>query len=110
LSHSPVIVVSRNQKQSDPLVLVLDGGKAKALVRRLEKLNAEGFTYSREMPRNRVAINPAVRIYVVHTPYPGPLKTLMATIQRAAAISLTALVKIDKCADLSMTLAAPACR
>ncbi|MDB5993134.1 MAG: S-layer protein [Pseudomonas sp.] len=56
-------------------VLVPDIGPTKTVVRRLEKLNQDEFTYSREVPRDMVAGNPLVRIYVVHTPYTGTVNT-----------------------------------
>ncbi|MGR3885765.1 DUF4822 domain-containing protein [Pseudomonas sp. 1152_12] len=59
-------------------ILVPDIGPTKTVVRRLEKLDKSEFTYSREVPRDMVASNPLVRIYVVHAPYAGPLKTAMS--------------------------------
>ncbi|MFC7287404.1 DUF4822 domain-containing protein [Herminiimonas glaciei] len=52
---------------------VFDGG-GKALVRRLEILNRQEFTYSRVVPQNMTSGSREVRIYVVHTPYAGPFK------------------------------------
>lgn len=59
-------------------ILVPDTGSVKTMVRRLEKLNNEEFTYSREVPRDMVETNAPVRIYVVHAPYTGPIKTSMS--------------------------------
>ncbi len=59
-------------------ILVPDVGPTKTIVRRLEKLDTSEFTYSREVPRDMVATNPPVRIYVVHAPYKGPIKTAMS--------------------------------
>lgn len=59
-------------------ILVPDKGTVRTVVRRLEKLNDEEFTYSREVPRDMVDANAPVRIYVVHAPYTGPLKTSMS--------------------------------
>ena len=59
-------------------ILVPDKGTVRTVVRRLEKLNDEEFTYSREVPRDMVDTNAPVRIYVVHAPYRGPLKTSMS--------------------------------
>lgn len=59
-------------------ILVPDIGTTRTYVRRLEKLDSSEFTYSREVPRDMVANNPPVRIYVVHAPYTGPIKTLMS--------------------------------
>jgi hypothetical protein len=59
-------------------VLVPDKGTARTVVRRLEKLNNEEFTYSREVPRDMAETNAPVRIYVVHAPYAGPIKTSMS--------------------------------
>lgn len=56
-------------------VLVPDVGPTKTVVRRMEKLNKGEFTYSREVPRDMVASNPLVRIYVVHAPYTGTVDT-----------------------------------
>lgn len=46
----------------------------KALLRRLEVLNRQEFTYSRVVPRNMTSGSPEIRIHVVHTPYAGPFK------------------------------------
>ena len=59
-------------------ILVPDLGPDRTIVRRLEKLDNTEFTYSREVPRDMVATNPSVRIYVVHAPYTGPIKTEMS--------------------------------
>lgn len=59
-------------------ILVPDVGPLKTIVRRLERLDNQEFTYSREVPRDMVASNPPVRIYVVHEPYIGPIKTAMS--------------------------------
>ncbi|WP_460135782.1 DUF4822 domain-containing protein [Pseudomonas sp. S1_E04] len=56
-------------------ILVPDKGPTKAVVRRLEALNNEEFTYSREVPRDMIETNDPVRIYVVHAPYAGAVKT-----------------------------------
>ena len=56
-------------------ILVPDKGPARTVVRRLEVLNNQEFTYSREVPRDMVETNEKVRIYVVHAPYNGPIKT-----------------------------------
>ena len=56
-------------------ILVPDKGTVKTVVRRLERLNDEEFTYSREVPRDMVDANALVRIYVVHAPYKGAIKT-----------------------------------
>ncbi|AZE67476.1 protein of unknown function [Pseudomonas synxantha] len=56
-------------------ILVPDKGPHRSIVRRLEALNTEEFTYSREVPRDMVETNENVRIYVVHAPYKGPIKT-----------------------------------
>lgn len=56
-------------------ILVPDKGQIRTVVRRLEVLNNEEFTYSREVPRDMVKTNENVRIYVVHAPYTGPIKT-----------------------------------
>jgi|SRR5450830_296977 len=61
--------VTGDQKEH---VLVPDTGAVRVLPRRLEKLTAAEFTYSREVPEKMVPGNPPVRIYVVHTPYVGP--------------------------------------
>ena len=59
-------------------ILVPDVGPNRSVVRRLEKLDNSEFTYSREVPRDMVSTNPPVRIYVVHAPYTGPIKTVMS--------------------------------
>ena len=59
-------------------ILVPDLGPNRTIVRRLEKLDNTEFTYSREVRRDMVATNPSVRIYVVHAPYTGPIKTEMS--------------------------------
>lgn len=59
-------------------ILLPDVGPVRTVVRRLEKLDNSEFTYSREVPRDSVANQPTVRIYVVHAPYKGPLKTAMS--------------------------------
>lgn len=59
-------------------ILIPDTGSVRTVVRRLEKLNDEEFTYSREVPRDMVEANASVRIYVVHEPYKGPIKTSMS--------------------------------
>ncbi|KPG73114.1 MULTISPECIES: DUF4822 domain-containing protein [Pseudomonas] len=56
-------------------ILVPDKGPHRSIVRRLEVLNNQEFTYSREVPRDMVQTNENVRIYVVHAPYTGPIKT-----------------------------------
>ncbi|MFI8395897.1 DUF4822 domain-containing protein [Pseudomonas sp. NPDC078863] len=56
-------------------VLVPDIGPTKSIVRRLETLNKNEFTYSREVPRDMIESNPPVRIHVVHAPYTGSVKT-----------------------------------
>lgn len=56
-------------------ILVPDKGAIRTVVRRLEVLNDEEFTYSRDVPRDMVQSNENVRIYVVHAPYKGPIKT-----------------------------------
>ncbi|WP_104912160.1 DUF4822 domain-containing protein [Pseudomonas sp. LG1D9] len=56
-------------------ILIPDKGPTRTVVRRLEALNNEEFTYSREVPRDMVESNEKVRIYVVHAPYKGPIKT-----------------------------------
>ncbi|MNG22634.1 hypothetical protein D3C84_1071430 [compost metagenome] len=48
------------------------------MARRLETLNTNEFTYSREVPRDMVNNNPLVRIYVVHAPYTGTVVTKSA--------------------------------
>lgn len=55
-----------------------DLGPHRTIARRLEKLDNTEFTYSREVPRDMVATNLPVRIYVVHAPYTGPIKTQMS--------------------------------
>lgn len=59
-------------------ILVPDIGPTKTVVRKLETLNRNEFTYSREVPRDMVASNPLVRIYVVHSPYTGTVSTTPA--------------------------------
>jgi hypothetical protein len=59
-------------------VLVPDVGSTKTVVRQLETLNANEFTYSREVPRDMVNNNPMVRIHVVHAPYTGTVVTKSA--------------------------------
>ena len=59
-------------------ILVPDIGPTKTVVRKLETLNRSEFTYSREVPRDMVANNPLVRIYVVHSPYTGTVTTTSA--------------------------------
>ena len=59
-------------------VLVPDIGPTKTIVRRMETLNKNEFTYSREVPRDMVEGNPLVRIYVVHAPYTGTVETKSA--------------------------------
>ncbi|PHN20837.1 DUF4822 domain-containing protein [Pseudomonas sp. ICMP 460] len=59
-------------------ILVPDIGPNRTIVRRLEKLDNSEFTYSREVPRDMVANQPLVRIYVVHAPYDGPIKTTLS--------------------------------
>lgn len=59
-------------------ILVPDIGPNRTIVRRLETLDNSEFTYSREVPRDMVTTNPPVRIYVVHAPYKGPMKTVMS--------------------------------
>jgi hypothetical protein len=59
-------------------ILIPDVGPTRTIVRRLEKLDSSEFTYSREVPRDMVSTNPPVRIYVVHAPYTGPMKTVMS--------------------------------
>ncbi|QHF44699.1 DUF4822 domain-containing protein [Pseudomonas sp. S35] len=56
-------------------ILVPDKGPARTVVRRLEVLNNKEFTYSREVPRDMIENNAPVRIYVVHAPYNGNIKT-----------------------------------
>ncbi|SEN58326.1 protein of unknown function [Pseudomonas sp. ok272] len=53
-------------------VLVPDKGSVRTVARRLEVLNNQEFTYSREVPRDMVEGNAPVRIYVVHAPYHAP--------------------------------------
>ena len=62
-------------------VLVPDKGPIKTVVRRLETLNKNEFTYSREVPRDMIEGNPPVRIHVVHAPYTGTVKTKSAVPQ-----------------------------
>lgn len=59
-------------------ILVPDVGPIKTVTRRLETLNSNEFTYSREVPRDMVDTNPLVRIYVVHAPYTGTIETKSA--------------------------------
>ncbi|WDR35444.1 DUF4822 domain-containing protein [Pseudomonas serboccidentalis] len=59
-------------------VLVPDIGTTKTIVRRMETLSKNEFTYSREVPRDMVEGNPPVRIYVVHAPYTGTVETKSA--------------------------------
>ncbi|PHX41894.1 S-layer protein, partial [Pseudomonas sp. NZIPFR-PS2] len=59
-------------------ILFPDLGPNRTIVRRLEKLDNREFTYSREVPRNMIPTQPPVRIYVVHAPYKGPIKTAMS--------------------------------
>lgn len=59
-------------------ILVPDIGPSKTVVRRLETLNNQEFTYSREVPRDMVDNNPLVRIHVVHAPYTGTIETKSA--------------------------------
>jgi hypothetical protein len=59
-------------------ILVPDVGPTKTVARRLETLNPNEFTYSREVPRDMIANNPPVRIYVVHAPYTGTVETKSA--------------------------------
>ncbi|WP_426155227.1 DUF4822 domain-containing protein [Pseudomonas sp. TSRC2-2] len=62
-------------------VLVPDIGPTKSIVRRLETLNKNEFTYSREVPRDMIESNPPVRIHVVHAPYTGSVKTNSAMLK-----------------------------
>lgn len=48
---------------------VFDSGTI--LVRTLEELSPEAFTYSRMVPQGMQQQNPQVKIFVVHTPYKG---------------------------------------
>jgi len=64
--------VTGDQRQH---VLVPDIGPNKTIVRRLETLNKNEFTYSREVPRDMIESNPPVRIHVVHAPYTGSVVT-----------------------------------
>lgn len=64
--------VTGDQKQH---VLVPDVGPTKTIVRKLEALNKNEFTYSREVPRDMVENNALVRIHVVHAPYTGTVIT-----------------------------------
>lgn len=59
-------------------ILIPDLGPNRTIVRRLEKLDNSEFTYSREVPRDMIPTQPPVRIYVVHAPYKGPIKTAMS--------------------------------
>jgi len=70
--------ITGDQKQH---VLVPDKGPTRTIVRRLETLNDQEFTYSREVPRDMVANNPMVRIHVVHAPYTGTVQTRSALTQ-----------------------------
>ncbi|MCP1506987.1 hypothetical protein J2Y83_002960 [Pseudomonas marginalis] len=56
-------------------ILVPDKGPIRTVVRRLETLNNAEFTYSREVPLDMIETNETVRIYVVHAPYKGAIKT-----------------------------------
>ncbi len=56
-------------------ILVPDKGPNRTVVRRLEALNNQAFTYSREVPRDMIETNAPVRIYVVHAPYTGTVQT-----------------------------------
>lgn len=56
-------------------ILIPDKGTTRTIVRKLETLNTQEFTYSREVPRDMIDSNPLVRIYVVHAPYTGSIKT-----------------------------------
>lgn len=67
--------VTGDQKQH---VLVPDVGPTKTIVRKLEALNKNEFTYSREVPRDMVENNALVRIHVVHAPYTGTVITRSA--------------------------------
>ncbi|SDT26246.1 protein of unknown function [Pseudomonas sp. Z003-0.4C(8344-21)] len=71
--------VTGDQKQH---VLVPDMGPIKTIVRRLETLNDQEFTYSREVPRDMIETNPPVRIHVVHAPYTGTVQTRSAITQQ----------------------------
>lgn len=55
-------------------MLIPDGKQA--LVRQLEVLKDHEFTYSRLVPALLTEGNPIVKIYVVHKPYHGPVKTI----------------------------------
>lgn len=68
-------MVTRDRKTH---ILFPDLGPNRTIVRRLEKLDNREFTYSREVPRNMIPTQPPVRIYVVHAPYKGPIKTAMS--------------------------------
>jgi hypothetical protein len=46
-----------------------------AVVRKLEVLHDSEFTYSRVVPEKLIEGNPPVKIYVVHKPYHGLVKT-----------------------------------
>ncbi|MBC3272362.1 DUF4822 domain-containing protein [Pseudomonas sp. SWRI81] len=59
-------------------VLAPDIGTTKTIARRLETLNNNEFTYSREVPRDMIDGNPLVRIHVVHAPYTGTVETKSA--------------------------------
>lgn len=56
-------------------ILIPDKGATRTIVRKLETLNNQEFTYSREVPRDMIDANPLVRIHVVHAPYTGSVKT-----------------------------------
>lgn len=71
--------VTGDQKQH---VLVPDMGPIKTIVRRLETLNDQEFTYSREVPRDMIETNPPVRIHVVHATYTGTVQTRSAITQQ----------------------------
>ncbi|WP_454562713.1 DUF4822 domain-containing protein [Pseudomonas sp. AIG] len=59
-------------------ILVPDVGPTKTIVRQLETLTNNEFTYSREVPRDMLDNNPLVRIHVVHAPYTGNVETKSA--------------------------------
>ncbi|AZE83744.1 hypothetical protein C4J98_2331 [Pseudomonas orientalis] len=56
-------------------ILIPDKGATRIITRKLETLNDQEFTYSREVPRDMIDSNPPVRIYVVHAPYTGSVRT-----------------------------------
>ncbi len=56
-------------------ILIPDNGPTRTIVRQLETLNTQEFTYSREVPRDMIDANPLVRIHVVHAPYTGSVTT-----------------------------------